>query len=62
MYNAVPSEEDLKMIARVVDEEGIKMKVDGLWRMDDVKEAYERISSQRARGKVVIKVDPEAAD
>lgn len=52
--------DDLKRMARMVDDQGMKIPVDSVWEMDDVKKAYEKLVTQRARGKITIKVDPEA--
>lgn len=38
----------------------LKPVVDSVFSFEDTLQAYERIMSSRARGKVVVKVDPEA--
>lgn len=38
----------------------VKPVVDSVFAFEDALKAYERIMSQRALGKVVVKVDPEA--
>lgn len=43
-------------IARLVEEGKLRIPVDSVYRMEDALQAYERISTKRARGKVVVKV------
>jgi NADPH:quinone reductase-like Zn-dependent oxidoreductase len=49
---------DLKALADLVTEGKLKPLVDSVYSFDDVHAAYERIMTSRARGKVVVKVDP----
>jgi NADPH:quinone reductase-like Zn-dependent oxidoreductase len=37
----------------------VKPVVDSVFAFEDVLKAFERVMSKRARGKVVVKVDPE---
>ena len=52
--------EKLEGLARYVNEGKIRPVVDSVFAFEDVLKAYERIMSQRALGKVVVRVDPEA--
>lgn len=54
------TKEKLQGLARFVDEGQLKPVVDSVFEFDDVLAAYDRIMSQRALGKVVVRVDPEA--
>ncbi len=49
---------DLKQIQLLVKEGKFKPIVDSVYEFKDVHTAYERIMTSRARGKVVVKVDP----
>ncbi|EKM55674.1 uncharacterized protein PHACADRAFT_195715 [Phanerochaete carnosa HHB-10118-sp] len=51
--------EKLEELARYVDEGKVKPIVDSVFKFEDALAAYDRIMSQRALGKVVVKVDPE---
>ena len=51
--------EKLEGLARYVNEGKVKPVVDSVFAFEDVLMAYGRIMSQRALGKVVVKVDPE---
>ncbi|EIW64611.1 NAD-P-binding protein [Trametes versicolor FP-101664 SS1] len=53
---AVP--EDLKAFAKLVEEGKVRPIVDSVYAFEEAKKAYERVLSQRATGKVVVKVDP----
>ncbi|KAF8917207.1 hypothetical protein CPB85DRAFT_1215370 [Mucidula mucida] len=49
---------DFKQLVQLVEEGKLKPIVDSVYGFDDALAAYERIMSRRARGKVVLKVDP----
>ncbi|KAF8913591.1 hypothetical protein CPB85DRAFT_1375611 [Mucidula mucida] len=49
---------DLKQLQLLVKEGKLKSVVDSVYEFNDVHGAYERIMTSRARGKVVVKVDP----
>lgn len=53
-------EEDLEDIRRMLEEGSLKSIVDSVWEFEDAIRAYERIMSNHARGKVVVRVDPAA--
>ncbi|OJT04705.1 Zinc-type alcohol dehydrogenase-like protein C16A3.02c [Trametes pubescens] len=53
-----PIPKDLKDFAKLVEEGKIRPLVDSVHAFEDTKAAYERLLSQRATGKVVVKVDP----
>lgn len=54
------SRDDLYAIKDLIAEGKIKPTVDSVFAYEDTLKAYDRVMSQRARGKVVIRVDPEA--
>ncbi|KAJ5158882.1 Polyketide synthase enoylreductase [Penicillium coprophilum] len=56
MFSTPPSCDDSIYIARLVEEGRLRVPVDSVFEMKDAIRAYERISTKRARGKVVIKV------
>ncbi|TRM64734.1 hypothetical protein BD626DRAFT_567608 [Schizophyllum amplum] len=51
-------EEDLKDMGEMMAAGTLKPVVDSVFAFEDVLKAYERIMSHRAKGKVVVKVDP----
>ncbi|EIW64614.1 NAD-P-binding protein [Trametes versicolor FP-101664 SS1] len=56
-----PVAEDLKGFAKLVEEGKVRPVVDSVHAFEQVLKAYERILTKRATGKVVVKVDPDAA-
>ncbi|KAJ2925233.1 hypothetical protein H1R20_g11882, partial [Candolleomyces eurysporus] len=50
--------EDMKLLREYLEQGKLKPKVDSTFEFDDVLQAYEKILSSRAVGKVTIKVDP----
>ena len=48
--------EFLRMVGKAVEEGRFRGRVDGVFAMEQAKEAIERMASRRARGKVVVKV------
>lgn len=57
-FTVIHKRADLQEIADLVAEGKIKPVVDSVYEFWDVLSAYERIMTSRAKGKVVIKVDP----
>jgi len=61
-YTVLPpvtnNKEDLNQIQRLITEGTLKPTVDSVYKFEDVHDAYDRIISRRATGKVVVKVDP----
>ncbi|KAI0825077.1 NAD-P-binding protein [Trametes gibbosa] len=55
---AIPK--DLQAFGKLVEEGKVRPVVDSVYAYEDVSKAYERLQSQRATGKVVVKVDPTA--
>lgn len=51
----------LQGIADLVAEGKLKPLVDSVYEFEDVLSAYERLMTSRARGKVVVKVDPSVS-
>ncbi|OSD03381.1 NAD-P-binding protein [Trametes coccinea BRFM310] len=60
LVSVKPVEKDLKEFAKLVEEGKIKPLVDSVYEFEDVLEAYEKVMSKRATGKIVVKVDPAA--
>ncbi|KAF7972645.1 hypothetical protein HWV62_17312 [Athelia sp. TMB] len=52
--------EDLHEIKELIQEGKLKPAVDSVFAFEDTLKAYDRLMSHRAKGKVVIRVDPEA--
>ncbi|RXW21116.1 hypothetical protein EST38_g4734 [Candolleomyces aberdarensis] len=52
--------DDMKLLREYLEQGKLKPKVDSTFEFDDVLQAYEKILSSRAVGKVTIKVDPSA--
>lgn len=48
--------EDHEEVKRLVEEGKLKVPLDSVWEMEEALGAYERIESQRAKGKVVVRV------
>lgn len=48
--------EDMKRLARMVQDRQLRVPIDSCWKMDDVPQAYEIVRSRRARGKVIVQV------
>lgn len=53
-------DEDLEDIRKMLDEGSLKPIVDSVFEFEDTLSAYDRIMSNHARGKVVVRVDPDA--
>ncbi|KAI0035981.1 hypothetical protein K488DRAFT_42183 [Vararia minispora EC-137] len=60
VFSAEPKQDDMKAIFTLIAEEKVRPLVDSVFEFGDVVKAYERVMSQRATGKVIIKVDPTA--
>ncbi|TBU35309.1 NAD(P)-binding protein [Dichomitus squalens] len=56
----VPTKKDLEAFAKLVEEGKVKPLIDSVFSFEDTLKAYERIKTDRATGKVVVKVDPTA--
>ncbi|PWY95991.1 NAD(P)-binding protein [Aspergillus sclerotioniger CBS 115572] len=56
MFSATPTSENAVYIARLVEESRLRIPVDSVFDMEDAVDAYARIATKRARGKVVIQV------
>ncbi|KAL3457171.1 NAD(P)-binding protein [Aspergillus heterothallicus] len=55
-FSSPPKHEDAIYVAHLVEEGRLRIPVDSVFSMEDAAAAYQRIASQRARGKVVVKV------
>lgn len=60
-YGVENSQADLQSLADLLAEGKVKPLVDSVYGFDDVYKAYERVMTNRATGKVVVKVDPSVA-
>jgi NADPH:quinone reductase-like Zn-dependent oxidoreductase len=56
MFSTPPTVDSATYTARLIEEGKIRILIDSVWDMEDVVDAYARIATKRARGKVVIKV------
>ncbi|KAJ5961135.1 Polyketide synthase enoylreductase [Penicillium vulpinum] len=56
MFSTPPARDDAVYLARLIEEGRLRIPVDSVFEMKDAIRAYERIATQRARGKVVVKV------
>ncbi|KIX05193.1 uncharacterized protein Z518_06065 [Rhinocladiella mackenziei CBS 650.93] len=54
-----PSGEQLGKITELAEQGKVKAVVDSVWKLDEFQQAFERLSSGKTRGKVVLKVDDE---
>lgn len=61
MVQVKENQEHLEYIAKLISEGKFKFVVDSVYEFDDVPKAFEHLMTRRARGKVVIKVDPNVA-
>ena len=50
------NEKDHREVKALVEEGKLRVEMDSVWGMGEALQAYERIESQRARGKVVVSV------
>lgn len=55
-----PKHEDLKQLAKWIDEGTIKTIIDSIWEYDDTPKAFERLKTQRAKGKILVRVKKNA--
>ncbi|KAJ5827389.1 Polyketide synthase enoylreductase [Penicillium robsamsonii] len=56
MFSTPPSYDDAVYLARLIEEGRLRIPVDSVFQMKDAINAYKRIATKRARGKVVVKV------
>ena len=54
-----PNREDLTRIADWIVEGKVKSIIDSKYKFEDLKEAYQRLKTGRARGKIIVEVAPE---
>ena len=54
MFSTPPSHDDAVYLARLMEEGRLRIPVDSVFDMNDALQAYERIATKRARGKVVV--------
>jgi NADPH:quinone reductase-like Zn-dependent oxidoreductase len=56
MFSTPPTKDAATYIARLVEEGKVRILIDSVWDMEDLVQAYARIATKRARGKVVIEI------
>lgn len=56
MNNTLGGQHEYRRVVRMVEAGKLRVMTDGVWRFEDAREAYERVETQRARGKIVIAV------
>jgi len=56
--NAVANLDMMERLASLVDEGALKMVVDSRWDMTDAVKAYERYLTRRAKGRVIVQIQP----
>ncbi len=56
MFPTSPIKDDALVLVKMVEEGELKVAVDSVFEMEDAIQAYERVSTRRARGRVVVKV------
>jgi NADPH:quinone reductase-like Zn-dependent oxidoreductase len=56
---AKPDPEDLSQIAEWMVEGKVKPVIDSKYKFDDLREAYQRLKTGRARGKLILEIAPE---
>ncbi|KAL3472583.1 hypothetical protein BJX99DRAFT_235212 [Aspergillus californicus] len=55
-FSSPPERDDAVYLVHLIEQGKLRISVDSVFPMEEAVQAYERIASQRARGKVVIKV------
>ncbi|RYP29798.1 hypothetical protein DL767_006539 [Monosporascus sp. MG133] len=55
-----PYGKNLKEIATLIEAGKVKPLVDSVWEMNDFQKAFERLEEGHAKGKIIIKISPEA--
>lgn len=55
-FSTPPTRDAAIYMTKLVEEGHIRIPIDSVYDMEDAVAAYERVATQRARGKVVIKV------
>ncbi|MCJ1320391.1 zinc ion binding [Xylographa vitiligo] len=56
MFSTIPDGEAAKQLAKLVEDDKLKVVIDSMYKMEDVLDAYDRLMSHRARGKIIIKI------
>ncbi|KAH7379791.1 zinc alcohol dehydrogenase [Cadophora sp. MPI-SDFR-AT-0126] len=55
-FAATATREEMERLANMVRDGKLKVPIDSCWEMEDALKAYERITSRRARGKVIVNI------
>jgi alcohol dehydrogenase len=50
-----PSADDLRELASLIDHGALRVKVDSIYDFDQAADAFARVESRRAKGKVVVR-------
>ncbi|MCJ1435267.1 hypothetical protein MMC27_004639 [Xylographa pallens] len=56
MFSTIPEGVVAKLLAKLVEADKLKVVIDSMYNMEDVLDAYDRLMSHRARGKIIIKI------
>lgn len=56
MFPTPPTKDDALVLVKMVEEGELRVAVDSVFQMGDAIQAYERVATRRAKGRVVIKV------
>ncbi|OAA54371.1 Alcohol dehydrogenase superfamily, zinc-type [Niveomyces insectorum RCEF 264] len=59
MFSTPPTRDDAMYLARLMEEGNLRVPVDSVFDLTNAVDAYERVATKRARGKVIIKVSRE---
>ncbi|ERF69271.1 hypothetical protein EPUS_03975 [Endocarpon pusillum Z07020] len=59
MFSTVPNGKSAEKLADMVETGKVRVVVDSVFGMDEVLEAYDRLASKRAKGKIVIKIQDD---
>ena len=56
MFSTPPSKDATVRMARLIEEGKVRVLIDSVWDMEDLVQAYARVATKHARGKVIIKI------
>ncbi|MCJ1381668.1 hypothetical protein MMC17_004779 [Xylographa soralifera] len=56
MFSTIPKGEVPLQLAKLVEDKKLKVVIDSTYKMEDFLDAYDRLMSHRARGKIIIKI------
>lgn len=56
-FSTPPDRDAAVTMAQMINTGAIRVLVDSVWGMEDAQQAYARVATKRARGKVIVRVD-----